>query len=176
VGRTARAGKPGTAITLLEHRHVFFFKKMIEQIQSSQGESKHKIREIKIPRAQLRPLQPEYRESLVKLREELAKAAHAIAATTSSSKVSKNSSRNGGRAMEKKAEKEGKKAGVVDMETTTTTTTNEMAARTAHNDENEEEAGDEDDGSSNQNNRRKKKFITNTKFLKRLKQIKKMNE
>jgi len=34
VGRTARAGKSGTAISFLEHKEIFFFKKMMSQINS----------------------------------------------------------------------------------------------------------------------------------------------
>ena len=34
VGRTARAGRPGTAISFLEHKEIFFFKKMMSQIKS----------------------------------------------------------------------------------------------------------------------------------------------
>jgi superfamily II DNA/RNA helicase len=145
VGRTARAGKPGTAITLLEHKQVFFFKRMIEQIQgnsqkSTDGQespaSKHRIKEIKIARSQLRPLQTEYRESLVKLKGELAKTG-----PSANKRDDTKRDTNGDRAAE-------------NMDT----------------------VNGEEDEKPDQGPKRKKKFITNTKFLKRLKQIKKMNE
>lgn len=38
VGRTARAGRPGTAISFLEHKEIYFFKKMMSQIRSKASE------------------------------------------------------------------------------------------------------------------------------------------
>lgn len=38
VGRTARAGRPGTAISFLEHKEIYFFKKMMSQIKSKASE------------------------------------------------------------------------------------------------------------------------------------------
>jgi ATP-dependent RNA helicase DDX51/DBP6 len=51
IGRTARAGRSGMAITLLEHKQVFFFKKMISTISKSNEDSttnSRKIKEIKV--------------------------------------------------------------------------------------------------------------------------------
>ena len=75
VGRTARAGKIGTAITFLEHKEVFFFKKMMLQI-STKNESEiankpHKVKEIKILKSKLKPLMNDYKNSLSKLKESL---------------------------------------------------------------------------------------------------------
>jgi ATP-dependent RNA helicase DDX51/DBP6 len=86
VGRTARAGRSGTAITLLEQKEIFFFKKMTKSINSStnlkeksvemikekcEEKSQHKIREIKVPKSKLKHLVDEFRSSLGKLKESL---------------------------------------------------------------------------------------------------------
>lgn len=72
IGRTARAGRAGTAITLLEQKQVYFFKKMTEKIGDEVNtESKHKVREVKLKRSDLKPLLEEYRESLTKLKEQV---------------------------------------------------------------------------------------------------------
>jgi ATP-dependent RNA helicase DDX51/DBP6 len=75
VGRTARAGQTGTAITFLEHKEVFFFKKMMLQI-STKNESEvnkklHKVKEIKVLQSKLKPLINDYKNSLLMLKEAL---------------------------------------------------------------------------------------------------------
>lgn len=86
VGRTARAGRSGTAITFLEHKQVYFFKKMTESIQDqsqsmsknkeqdAQSLNKHKVKEVKIPKSKFKPVLDDYRQSLEKLKEELSSA------------------------------------------------------------------------------------------------------
>jgi ATP-dependent RNA helicase DDX51/DBP6 len=92
VGRTARAGRVGTAISFLEHKEIFFFKKMMAQINTQQKpsnnksikqsddqtsnlqqakKSQHKVREFKIQKSKLKPLLENYRNSLLKLKEDL---------------------------------------------------------------------------------------------------------
>lgn len=75
VGRTARAGRSGVAITLLEHKEIYFFKKMMSKIgNNGTGENKatdHKIKEIKVLKSKLKPLMPEYTKSLTKLKEKM---------------------------------------------------------------------------------------------------------
>lgn len=39
VGRTARAGRAGTAISFLEHKEIYFFKKMMLQIKNKTDEN-----------------------------------------------------------------------------------------------------------------------------------------
>ena len=77
VGRTARAGRAGTAITFLEKKEVYFFKKMSKQIGSSSTEApqkqQHKIKEIKIKKSDLKALIADYRKSLSGLKEALRK-------------------------------------------------------------------------------------------------------
>ena len=80
VGRTARAGKPGTAISFLEHKEIFFFKKMMAQINTPDKQAggdqvkekpKHKVKEIKIQKSKFKPLLNDYKNSLLKLKESL---------------------------------------------------------------------------------------------------------
>lgn len=89
VGRTARAGRSGTAFTFLEKKEVYFFKKMTKQIGSSgvvttkadDGEEStnltnvknqsHKIKEIKVKKSELKILIDDYRKSLLDLKEAL---------------------------------------------------------------------------------------------------------
>ncbi|RMZ98958.1 ATP-dependent RNA helicase DDX51-like [Brachionus plicatilis] len=77
-GRTARAGKSGMVITFLEHKEVYFFKKMVEPIGTKDGEAsenkiRHKIKEIKIQKSMMKHLIEGFKNSLDKLKEELAK-------------------------------------------------------------------------------------------------------
>ncbi|CAF0885392.1 unnamed protein product [Brachionus calyciflorus] len=73
-GRTARAGRSGTVITFLEHREVYFFKKMVESIGSEHnGENKHKVKEIKIQKSSFKNLMEDYKNSLDRLKDELSK-------------------------------------------------------------------------------------------------------
>jgi len=67
VGRTARAGQTGTAITLLEHKQVFFFKKML----TTTVEHSSKLKEIKVQKSKLKPLTEDFKLSLIKLKEAL---------------------------------------------------------------------------------------------------------
>jgi len=75
VGRTARAGRTGTAISFLEHKEIYFFKKMMLQIKNKTDENSeskpHKVKEFKIPKSKFKPLLETYRESLSKLKEAL---------------------------------------------------------------------------------------------------------
>ena len=89
VGRTARAGRAGTAITFLEKKEIYFFKKMTKLIGSSKEQSTnekseetaiptsdnkvsvHKIKEIKIKKSELKDLVIDYRKSLLDLKEAL---------------------------------------------------------------------------------------------------------
>ena len=94
VGRTARAGRKGTAITLLEQKEVFFFKKMVQPIGSSSSNNQnvaikddqatgsssgsgsqkplvHKVKETKILKSKFKHLVKDYRESLAKLHSSL---------------------------------------------------------------------------------------------------------
>ena len=70
VGRTARAGRTGTAITLLEHKEIYFFKKMMKMIGNNETQ-KHKIKEIKIQKSKLKPLADRYKESLLELKKSI---------------------------------------------------------------------------------------------------------
>lgn len=75
-GRTARAGKSGMVITFLEHKEVYFFKKMIEPIgvtekQGEDSKNKHKIKEVKIQKSMFKHLVEDYKNSLDKLKDEL---------------------------------------------------------------------------------------------------------
>ena len=97
--------------------------------------AKRRIKEIKIPRAQFRPLQSGYRESLEKLRAAL----------------------RGKKARQDSVGQEEK---------------SDQVERGGAENENVESKQEEEVKTS----KRKKKFITNPKFLKRLKQIKKLNE
>ncbi|XP_064599884.1 ATP-dependent RNA helicase DDX51-like isoform X2 [Liolophura sinensis] len=65
VGRTARAGKLGTAFTLLQKKEVFHFKKMLREA------GKSSIKEMKISKSDLEPLVPEFKEALQKVPETL---------------------------------------------------------------------------------------------------------
>ncbi len=77
MGRTARAGRSGNAITFLEHKEIFFFKKMIAKIgthasgSSEKNPKEHKIKELKVLKSKLKPLYEDYRNSLTKLKEKL---------------------------------------------------------------------------------------------------------
>ena len=74
---TARAGRTGTSITLLEHKEVFFFKKMLEKLNQATNENevednkKKFLREIKVPKLKLKPLVDDYKLALEKLKTEL---------------------------------------------------------------------------------------------------------
>lgn len=68
-GRTARAGRTGTVVTFLEHKEVYFFKKMVETIGNS--ETKHKIKEVKVQKSMLKNLSEDYKNSLEKLKLEM---------------------------------------------------------------------------------------------------------
>ena len=59
VGRTARANKTGTAITLLEGKEAFHFKKMLRDSQRWE-----KLKRIHVNRHELEPLVPEFQEAL----------------------------------------------------------------------------------------------------------------
>lgn len=76
-GRTARAGKSGMVMTFLEHKEVYFFKKMVESIgkkeENEENKSKHKIKEVKIQKSMFKHLVEDYKNSLEKLKEELDK-------------------------------------------------------------------------------------------------------
>jgi ATP-dependent RNA helicase DDX51/DBP6 len=71
VGRTARAGRAGTAITLLESNQIVCFKRMIKQLEK-ESVKRNKIVEFKISKHKLKPLLNAYRGSL----ETLKKRAH----------------------------------------------------------------------------------------------------
>jgi len=62
IGRTARAGKVGTAITLLEKKEIFHFKKMIKE------SGKPKVKELKVSQGELRPLEETYTMALLGLK------------------------------------------------------------------------------------------------------------
>ena len=74
-GRTARAGKSGMVVTFLEHKEVYFFKKMVESIGKKDEieENKHKVKEVKIQKSMLKHLIEDYKNSLEKLKDELEK-------------------------------------------------------------------------------------------------------
>ncbi|KAI8784061.1 ATP-dependent RNA helicase DDX51 [Biomphalaria glabrata] len=59
VGRTARANKPGTAITLLEGKEMFHFKKMLRE-----SGRWHKLKRILVNRKHLEPLVPQFTQAL----------------------------------------------------------------------------------------------------------------
>ncbi|KAJ8298998.1 hypothetical protein KUTeg_023058 [Tegillarca granosa] len=61
IGRTARAGKAGTAITLLQNKEFFHFKKMTKEA------GKPRIKELKIDREDLNPIIPAFEEALKEL-------------------------------------------------------------------------------------------------------------
>ncbi|XP_014663070.1 PREDICTED: ATP-dependent RNA helicase DDX51-like [Priapulus caudatus] len=61
VGRTARAGKPGTAITLLQKKEVRFFKGMMKDA------GKRAVKELKVPPRELRGLEDDYKVALARL-------------------------------------------------------------------------------------------------------------
>ncbi len=77
ISGTARAGRAGTSITLLEHKEVFFFKKMLENLNQATNENeiednkKKFLREIKVPKLKLKPLVDDYKLALEKLKTEL---------------------------------------------------------------------------------------------------------
>jgi hypothetical protein len=135
-----------------------------EDNNAAAHDSQHKIKEIKIPRALLKPLQPEYRDSLDKLKVEMV-----AKVKSGGSQLGQNGKgqvkRIGGRVVKPVIVKEKVIGGQKEKEA------------------NEERMDVEDgteavtaDAEEEGKTKRKKKFITNTKFLKRLKQIKKMNE
>ncbi|XP_071120070.1 ATP-dependent RNA helicase DDX51-like isoform X1 [Mytilus edulis] len=65
VGRTARAGKVGTAITMLQKKEFFHFKKMTREA------GKTSVKELKVTKADLQPMVPAFQEALEKLQEVL---------------------------------------------------------------------------------------------------------
>lgn len=65
VGRTARAGKPGTAITFLQKKEIHYFKNMLKNA------GKTSVKETKIRPSQLRDLEGDYKIALSKLAEVL---------------------------------------------------------------------------------------------------------
>lgn len=65
VGRTARAGKPGMAVTLLEKKEVFHFKQMLKK------GGKEGIKEMKLKNADLKPFVASVQKALVHLPEVL---------------------------------------------------------------------------------------------------------
>lgn len=75
IGRTARAGRTGTSITLLEHKEIFFFKKMIKNLNQSTmtNESSKVIKEFKIPKSKLKSMINDYKITLEKLKTEIKK-------------------------------------------------------------------------------------------------------
>jgi ATP-dependent RNA helicase DDX51/DBP6 len=72
VGRTARAGRIGTAITLLEHKEIYFFKKLLGTLCET-GDDNKKLKEIKITKSKLKPLMVDFKSSLTKLKDVLKK-------------------------------------------------------------------------------------------------------
>jgi ATP-dependent RNA helicase DDX51/DBP6 len=69
IGRTARAGRAGTAITLLESSQIVCFKRMIKQLEKEKNDTKRKkIVELKISKHKLKPLLNDYRSSLETLK------------------------------------------------------------------------------------------------------------
>jgi ATP-dependent RNA helicase DDX51/DBP6 len=72
IGRTARAGRIGTAITLLEHKEIYFFKKLLGTLNDTTDNSK-KLKEIKITKSKLKPLMVDFKSSLIKLKDVLKK-------------------------------------------------------------------------------------------------------
>lgn len=74
IGRTARAGKSGTAITFLEQKEIGYFKKMAGKIglnKEDEANRPHKVKELKIKKSQVKHLVEEYKTSLTKLKEVL---------------------------------------------------------------------------------------------------------
>ncbi|CAC5369778.1 DDX51 [Mytilus coruscus] len=65
VGRTARAGKVGTAITMLQKKEFFHFKKMTREA------GKTSVKELKVTKADLQPMVPAFQEALEQLQEVL---------------------------------------------------------------------------------------------------------
>ncbi|XP_046364919.2 ATP-dependent RNA helicase DDX51-like [Haliotis rufescens] len=61
VGRTARAGKVGTALTFLENKEVYHFKKMVQEA------GKTSIKEMEIDKEALSPLVPQFQVALKQL-------------------------------------------------------------------------------------------------------------
>ncbi|CAL1547489.1 unnamed protein product [Lymnaea stagnalis] len=59
IGRTARANKPGTAITLLEGKEMFHFKKMLRD-----SGRWNKLKRIQINRRRIEPLVPQFTKAL----------------------------------------------------------------------------------------------------------------
>jgi ATP-dependent RNA helicase DDX51/DBP6 len=70
VGRTARAGRQGKSIVLLERKEMFFFNRMLKKIAPDHDK---KLTEIKVKKSCLNDLTKGYKESLLKLKEELNK-------------------------------------------------------------------------------------------------------
>jgi superfamily II DNA/RNA helicase len=48
VGRTARAGRAGTAISFLEQKEIYFFKKMMAQIKTSNATDEKNVKPHKV--------------------------------------------------------------------------------------------------------------------------------
>lgn len=71
IGRTARAGRAGVSIAFLEHREVHFFKKLVLKIAPDHFEKK--ISQFKIKKSDFNSIVDGYKESLLKLKEELNK-------------------------------------------------------------------------------------------------------
>lgn len=73
IGRTARAGHHGTAITLLEHKEIKFFKQKIINNEENNKEPvknrKNKVKEMKIVKNKLKELMEDYKLSLIKLKD-----------------------------------------------------------------------------------------------------------
>lgn len=65
VGRTARAGKVGTAITMLQNKEFYHFKKMTKDA------GKTGIKELKIPGDDLQPIVPAFQSALEELQQVL---------------------------------------------------------------------------------------------------------
>ncbi|XP_063400701.1 ATP-dependent RNA helicase DDX51-like [Mytilus trossulus] len=65
VGRTARAGKVGTAITMLQKKEFFHFKKMTREA------GKTAVKELKVTKADLQPMVPAFQQALEQLQEVL---------------------------------------------------------------------------------------------------------
>ncbi|XP_023931272.1 DEAD-box ATP-dependent RNA helicase 1-like [Lingula anatina] len=67
VGRTARAGKVGTAVSLCEKKEIFHFKKMIKEA------GKTSVSEMKLRKSDYKALVEPYKNALAELQEILKK-------------------------------------------------------------------------------------------------------